>query len=282
MADPNPTLARRRLSVRLRALRERDGRSLTDLAEHLSVSLAQASRLDTGARGFKGPHVAQLADWYAVTGADRDHLLSLAAESQKRAWWQQVELPDSYRTLIGLEQAAESISEYCGAVIPGLLQTPDYARAAALGGALGLTEEQVAQAVDVRTRRQRVLARSDPPHLWVVIDEAALARTTGGVETMTAQLEHLAAMAATPRVTVQVIGFETGVHLGSTTSHFILLGMGEGLPDVLYQEGQGDPTDSEAEDEVAACRQVWDMTRAIALDPVASLDRVHGYLHRLR
>jgi transcriptional regulator with XRE-family HTH domain len=276
-SDPNPTLARRRLAVRLRALRERDERSLSDLAGYLSVSLAQASRLDTGARGFKAAHVEKLADWYAVKGSERDLLESLAAESQKRAWWQQVDLPDSYRTLIGLEQAAESINEFGGVVLPGLLQTYEYALAAANGSSLDLPGAVVEQAVGVRMRRQEILERADPPMFWSVIDEALLARTTGGEAAMAAQLDHLLAIACAPRVTLQVVGFEAGTHLGGRYSQFILLEMAGRVPDTVYQEGLLDPTDSDDPVVLRTYQRVWDMLRAIALDPETSRDRIMSY-----
>ncbi|MHA6785631.1 DUF5753 domain-containing protein [Pseudonocardia saturnea] len=279
--EPNPTLARRRLAVRLRALRERDGRNLADLAEYLSVSLAQASRLDTGARGFKAAHIEKLADWYAVKGPERDLLGSLAAESQKRAWWQQIELPDSYRTLIGLEQGAESVSEYCGSVLPGLLQTVDYAQAAAEGSSFDVSDEMIARAAEVRTMRQQILDRERPPLLWFIVDEAALARTTGGGEVMSRQLTHLLDASAAPRTTVQIVGFEAGTHLGTTSLHFILLDMGEEVPDVVYTEGQTDPSDTEDPAEVSNYRRKWSLLSALALDPQSSRDRISRYLGNL-
>lgn len=276
-SEPNPTFARRRLAVRLRALREQNGRSLSDLAEHLNVSLAQASRLDTGARGFQAEHIDLLARWYGLGKAEHQLLDRLVGESRKRAWWQQIELPNSYRTLIGLEQAADSINEFGGIVLPGLLQTGEYAIAAAIGSSFDLPIEVVEQAIGVRIRRQKILERVSPPLLWVVIDEALLARTTGSEEVMADQLDHLLAMANRPRVTVQVIGFEAGTHLGGQYSQFILLGMGDEAPGVVYEEGQLDPSDSDDPLVVRTYQRVWDLLRAIALDPEASRARIARY-----
>lgn len=276
-AEPNPTFARRRLAVRLRALRERDDRSLSDLAGYLGVSLAQASRLDTGARGFQPAQVHKLAEWYRLPESEQALFDELVAESRKRAWWQKVDLADSYRTLIGLERAAESINEFGGVVLPGLMQTREYALAAANASSLNLSEAVVEQAVDVRMRRQRILDSERAPLLWAVIDEALLARTTGGKAVMTAQLEHLLAMSDESRVTVQVIGFEAGPHLGSRYNQFILLRMRGRVRDVVYQEGLLEPTDSDDPLVVDTYQRVWDMLRAIALDPAASRDRIARY-----
>ena len=281
-AESNPTVARRRLAVRLRGLREQQGRSLNELASVLSVSLAQASRLDTGARGFKPSNVDTLAEWYGLSPREHTSLQELVAESAKRAWWQQIDLDDSYRSLIGFERRAVSISEFGGAVVPGLLQTGDYANAAASGSSVDLPAGVTEQAVDVRMRRQEVLRREKAPLLWVVIDEAVLARTTGGREVMSAQLDHLLEAAETPRVTVQIIGFEAGTHLGSRYTQFILLGMGSVVPDVLYHEGMLEPTDTDAPAALETYRRVWDMLRALALDPEASRDRILSYHSALK
>jgi len=280
-AEPNPTVARRRLAVRLSRLREQNGHSLEDLAKFLRVALPQASRLDTGARGVPVGQVKRLADWYGLSESERGELLELVAESRRRAWWQQVELQDSYRTLIGMEQAAESVDEYCSSVVPGLLQTYDYARAVAASSYLEPKQHQVDQAVEVRLRRQEILNRVRPPDLWVIIDESALARTTGGVDVMRAQLLHLEEMADRPRVTVQVVGFESGTHLGSMNNHFILLRMRGDIPDVLYSEAHGEPYDTSAEESISYYRRIWDMMRAVALAPDRSRARITSYLDHL-
>ncbi|QJY46183.1 DUF5753 domain-containing protein [Pseudonocardia broussonetiae] len=277
-AEPNPTFARRRLAVRLRALRERDDRSLSDLAAHLNVSLAQASRLDTGARGFQLAQVEELAQWYRLPKAERALLAELVIESRKRAWWQQIDLPDSYRTLIGLEAAAESINEYCSGVISGLLQIPEYAAAAAASGVLDFSEEEVSRAVEVRVHRQRDLERRSPrPYVWVIIDESALARTAGGPAVMARQLARVLEAASLPRTTIQVVGFEAGPYLGTTSSQFILLKMGDDVSDVLYADGPA-PSDTDDPTAVAEHTRIWQLLSALALDPQASRLRIQHYL----
>lgn len=280
-AEPNPTVARRMLAVRFRVLREQRQRGLVEIAEFLGVAEAQASRLDTGARGYRRDQVDRLATWYGLDGKERDRLLDLAAESRKRGWWQQIDLPDSYRTLIGLEQAAEGIDEYCTGVVPGLLQTRAYADAAVRGSVLGISEQRVERAVGVRLRRQEVLARDRPPALWVVIDESVLARTTGGAAVMREQLEHLLTASDRPDVVLQVIPFEYGVHPGSFNNQLILLAMGEGQPDVVYLEGDGQPRDSSASELVLQYRATWDSLRAVASSPRDSRNLIVRYAERL-
>jgi hypothetical protein len=276
--EPNPTAARRELALYFRNVREQRKRGLDELAEYLAVSEAQASRLDKGARGLRPGDVRRLATWYELPDTERDRLLALATESRKRGWWQQVDLGESYRTLIGMEQAADTINEYCHSVIPGLLQTRDYARAAAAGSAPDLSPEQIKMAVDVRMRRQQVLKREQAPRLSVVIDEAALARTTGGPAVMREQLEHLISATVRPGITVQIIDFEYGTHPGD--SHFILVRTGGVLPNLVYLEALG-RADSTSDSDIARYRRVWEHLTALALSPRESRDRIERYVKRL-
>ena len=275
--EPNPTAARREVALAFRTLREQRGRGLPELARFLKVSEVQASRLDRGVRGMRLEDVRRLARWYELPDGERDRLLELAAESRRRSWWQQVDLGDeTYRTLIGMEQAAESIGEYGNGVVPGLLQTPAYARAAVSGGALNASPDEVERAVEVRIRRQEILDREDPSRLWVVIDEAVLARVTGGSDVMRAQLEHLVAMADRPTITVQVLAFDYGAHPGGN-SHFILVDTGGGLPDLVYVEGLRGRAEFTSKADTGRYREVWDVLRSIALSPRESREMLAHY-----
>jgi transcriptional regulator with XRE-family HTH domain len=269
----NPTVARRELAVYFQRLREQRGRSLAQLAVHLGVAQSQASRLDNGVRGYRRSDVERLSDWYGLTEGERSRLLALAEEARRRAWWQQKDLDDAYRTLIGLEQAADSISEYCYSVVPGLLQTDRYARV--IGEMAELRPDEVEAAVEVRMRRQQILDRSDPPELAVIIDEAALAR---GPERniMVEQLQKLVDCTRRPRTTIQVIDFGAGLYPTGVTQ-FILLEMGSPLPAVYYSEDQFHRSDTTDEDIVRRARQLWKVLQSKALDPLRSARRIAHY-----
>ena len=280
VAEANPTVARRKLAVYFRTLREQREVGLGTIAQVLGVDHSQASRLDTGARGFKADDVYKLAQYYGLDDAELGHLVALADEARKRAWWQQSDLPAAYRTMIGMEQAALSIAEYAGNVIPGLLQTRDYAQAAVAAGAINVPHQKTREIAEVRMRRQQILARQPPPELWVVIDEAALARVAGGQAVMRNQLEHLLLKANEPGITVQIIGFEYGLYPGGG-NHFILLRMGDGLPDVLYTESLQERDDTTDAGKLRSAGNLWDNLRAVALSPRASAERTQDYIARL-
>jgi transcriptional regulator with XRE-family HTH domain len=280
----NPTVARIRLAARLRTARERTGRSLDDLSRFLDVSAPQASRLDSGARGFRPADVRRLAKWYGFGETDAQGLVALAEESRRREWWQQVDLPDAYRTFIGMEQEAKAISEYHVSVIPGLLQTREYALVAASVGEVDadpqVDTERIERAVDVRMRRQEILERDDPPRLSVVIDEAALARGPRDATIRRGQLEHLRAAADRTNVTVQVIVFEFGLYAGPA-SNLILLDMGPELSDLCYTEGLLGGSASTDADELLRNGRIWNELRAKALDKFGSKECIDRYLRQL-
>jgi transcriptional regulator with XRE-family HTH domain len=279
--EPNPTAARRELALAFRNLREQRGISLDQLAKHLKVTEVQASRLDRGIRGLGPKDVRSLAEWYGIPAAEQERLLTLVADGRRRAWWQSREIPDeAYRTLIGMEQAARFIGEYGSGVIPGLLQTRGYAHASAAGSGLNLTDEQIEAAVAIRMRRQQILQRDRPPRLWVVIDEAVLARVTGGPQVMGEQLLHLVTTGELASVTVQVIAFEYGAHPGGNST-FILVDTGHGLPDLVYVEGLRGKAEFTSEADTQRYREAWETLTAIALDPRQSRERIEWYIERL-
>nr|BFE76846.1 hypothetical protein GCM10020092_101470 [Actinoplanes digitatis] len=134
-------------------------------------------------------------------------LMGLARESRKRGWWQDANLDPSLVTLIGMEGAAKVISEYETLTIPGLLQTRDYAEAIRNVFDLDGTAARHPAVVDVRMRRQQILATTPRPTYNVVLDEAALHRAVGGPGVMRMQIEHLVEMAGMSVVEIQVIPF---------------------------------------------------------------------------
>lgn len=274
--DPNPTVARRELAAALKRARESHGRSPDDLAAFLGVTAPQASRLDSGSRGYRLDDVRKLVKWYRLGAREGQRLTALAEEARKRAWWQQIDLPDAYRTLIGHEQAAESISEYGGNIVPGLLQTPEYARAVVMNSHVPSPADAVDRAVAVRMRRQAILTGPRPPNLRVIVDEVALARGPRDGNVKRAQLEHLLTVGALEHITIQVIGFEYGLHPGDRL-HFIMLASAS-VPELVYSEGLLKPVVVDSAADIARYSGLWSDLAGIALDVYASRDRIKDYL----
>ncbi|WP_404962867.1 helix-turn-helix domain-containing protein [Streptomyces sp. 147326] len=219
----NPTVSRRRLGSELRRLREISGMTTQQVAARLLISQPKISLLENGRRLIKPRDVRDLCGLYGVRDRRRvDHLMQLARESGRPGWWNAYDdIP--YGAYIGLEAEAAAIRIYEPFVIPGLLQTPAYARAVIAGTIPHATAEQAATRLQVRMRRQdRLRAPGNPLRLWVVLDESALRRVVGDREVMREQLDHVIRLSAQPLITLQVLPHGVGAHPG-VSGQFSLL-----------------------------------------------------------
>jgi transcriptional regulator with XRE-family HTH domain len=233
-----PTVSRLLLGARLRRAREAHGIPREEAGKCIRASQSKISRLECGRTGFKPRDVADLLTLYQVTDdAERVTLLELARQANTPGWWQPYGelIPTWFETFLGLEQAASLIRSYEVQFVPGLLQTPEYARAVITAGDEDIPDSCIERRVELRILRQRILRQSNPPQLWAVIDEAALRRPIGGPATMRAQLQHLIEVAALPHVTVQVIPFHVGGHAAGGPIAILRFAEPE-LPDVVFLE----------------------------------------------
>jgi transcriptional regulator with XRE-family HTH domain len=213
----SPSMRRRRLATELRKLREQSGLSLTDAARKLGWQASRLSRIETRQSGIPTPDLRKLLNQYEVTDEEyRKYLVELARRVNERGWWQKYAglIGSEYADLISLEEEARAIRTYEQELVPGLLQTADYARAYSRAAWPTGTAQQIDRWVEVRMERQEILVRSDPPppRFNVVLSEAVLRRPVGGREVMRDQLEYLMHPRDRANVTVQVLPFDAGVH----------------------------------------------------------------------
>ena len=236
--EAGPTAVRMLLGARLRKLREAAGVSREDAGFAIRGSGSKISRLELGRTGCKLRDVGDLLELYRVGAGERATLLAMAGSANAPGWWQQYgdAVPDWFEPYLGLEQAAEVIRCYEVQFVPGLLQTPDYARAVFQIEAGNDPELDTGQQVSVRIRRQQVLHRPRPPRLWAVIDEAALRRPIGGAAVARAQLEHLIEMARLSHVSIQVAPFSAGGRAVASGPITVLRFPEAELTDVVYLE----------------------------------------------
>src|SRR5882757_7011471 len=191
---PTPTLRRRELGARLKRLRLDKGMTADDVAQALMVSPTKISRLETGARGVNPRDVRDLCSIYGVGDDERDRLMTLTRQSREPSWWQQDD--SEYTTFIDLEAGAASIAEYKADVVPGLLQTQDYARAMIEATLPDSNPDLIEQLVTSREERQKLLTGEPGVQLWTVLDEAVVRRVVGSRAIMHEQLEQLIDRAA--------------------------------------------------------------------------------------
>jgi transcriptional regulator with XRE-family HTH domain len=234
----SPT-ARRKLGIELKGLREHAGLNIEQAASTAGISDSHLSRMERGRVGVRPLTLKALLQAY---GADVDvtaRLTQTAADTTKRSdrgWWQPyaAAISEKYATLIAFESETTSIKAFAPSVVPGLLQTEEYARALLQRGPVRLKPEEITTRVEVRTSRQAIFDQSQPPSAWFIIDEAVIRRTVGGAEVMRGQLKHLTEVASRADVDLQVIPFSAGAHAG-TLGPLVILGFPEG-DDVVYCE----------------------------------------------
>ncbi|MFE2373678.1 helix-turn-helix domain-containing protein [Streptomyces sp. NPDC059398] len=266
-SNVNPTVRRRRLGQELRRLRELKGMTAEEVAERLLVSQSKISRLENGRRSISQRDVRDLCGVYEVEDHRIvDSLMQMAKDSRQQGWWHAFgDIP--YSVYIGLETDAASLRVYDPQVVPGLLQTKQYAEALIAGALPETAVTDIEKRVQVRLRRQeRVSAEESPLRLWVVIDESALRRVVGGKQLMISQLEHLVELSQLPHVTVQVLPFAVGAHPGINGQYAILEFPDAADSSVVYIEGVTSDLYLEKAQDVQKYSVMYEHLRAQALN----------------
>jgi transcriptional regulator with XRE-family HTH domain len=267
-----PSLRRRRLAAELRKLREQSGLGTTDVAKLLDWQASRLSRLENRQSSITGPDLRKLLDVYEVEDPEyRAYLAELARRLNERGWWQKYagQIISQYADLISLESEARVIRTYEQELMPGLLQTAEYARAVYRAAWPTNTTEQIERWVEIRMERQEILNREDPPppRFSVVLSEAALRRPVGGYDVMLGQLEHLMLPRDRANVTVQVLPFDAGVH-PAMAAPFTMMSFPD--PDDLGVVNVENATGALFLEEPAELRiydEIWSTLQASALSP---------------
>jgi transcriptional regulator with XRE-family HTH domain len=232
----SPTVRRRELGALLRKLRTEKGLTVEQAADQLMFSMSKLSRMETGHGAPSRRDIRDLCALYEVTDeAERKRMMNLAVEGRQAGWWQSYDL-NQFADYVGLEADAVSVKNYQSILIPGLLQTPDYARAVNEAVIPQPDPERLEEQTEVRLRRQDRLTRDPPLRFGAILDEAALHRVIGGPAVMEAQLRHLIELSKLPNVTLQVIPFSAGGH-PAMDSTFNVLEFADAVPGVVYVEG---------------------------------------------
>ena len=266
----SPTIRRRRLGAELRRHRESAGVTIEVVAEQLECSASKISRIETGHTSATPRDVRDMLRIYGVVGTESDELVQIAREARQKGWWHPYStvLTGAY---VGLEAAAGSVRAYEQQVVPGLLQTEDYAKAMIRAARPDISVDEVNQRVRVRLGRQSLLSQDDPIDLWVVLDEAVVSRPVGGDAVMRAQLARLVEAADLPNVTLQILPFEVGAHAGMDGTFSILDFPEPGDPDVVYAENATGGLFLEKDEELQKYIFIFDHIRAAAMRPEESV-----------
>jgi transcriptional regulator with XRE-family HTH domain len=269
VARPTST-ARRELGDELRRLR--GDRRAADVAVGLGWSESKLSRIETGRTGITEPDLDRLLSAYGVRGEVRARLRDLVRRGRVRVWWTpyRSSVPDPYDEYVALEAEAVVMAEWEAQVVPGLLQTDEYARAVIEVGADIADPETAQRRLALRMARQAVLTRDPPPRLTAVVDESVLHREVGGRDVLDRQLQHLLDASHRPGVELLVLAFEAGAHAALTES-FVIFDFAPGSRSpVVHSESLTGGQFRNRPAEVQLYRQAFDDLRCRALPVDAS------------
>ncbi|MFF6802167.1 Scr1 family TA system antitoxin-like transcriptional regulator [Streptomyces sp. NPDC012616] len=273
-----PAVRRRKLGAELRTLRAQAGLTSGEAARLVGWHQSKVSRIETGVSGSKPADVRLLLDAYGVADQQlRELMLALAGDGGGRDhWWHAYRgvLPPAYRDFISLESQASAMRTLETTVVPGLLQTPEYARAVTGAAVEGLDEEQLDTLVEVRLARQDVLRAQPPLELNAVLDESVLRREVGGPEAMARQLRRLAEASRLPQVSLQVLPFTAGAHIGVTGPFVIFSFSRTSDLDVVVLDHLTSSLYLERKEDLQAYAQAFNALRAHALSPGESSDYI--------
>ncbi|KWV34729.1 helix-turn-helix domain-containing protein [Micromonospora rifamycinica] len=269
-----PTVVGRGLGGELRELRDARRMAQRRVAIRLGWQPSKLSRIENGIQGVSAADVASLLVIYGVTGDARKRLLGMAERSAEVGWWEAIGgLSEESRTLIRLEAEATAIVNWEPMLVPGLLQTADYAQAVMVG--CGVPAEEAQGRVAARLGRQAVLTRPTPPTLHVLLDEMVLRRALGGARVMGRQLRHLVEAADRPGLTLRVVPLAVGGHTGLDGS-FALFDFPRNRS-VVFLDHKLTGLFLEEAPQVAHFRREVDRLVEVALSPVDSVELVARY-----
>ncbi|MFC4034356.1 helix-turn-helix domain-containing protein [Streptomyces polygonati] len=233
-----PTVLRMILGRRLADLREGAGVSLEGAAKVLRVTSLTIRRMEKAEVGLKIPYVEKLLQIYGADQREIDEFIDLAEQANQPGWWHRYRdvVPGWFTAYVSLESDARTVRTYEPHYVTGLLQTDAYARGILRAGFPRDSEEELQRRVELRLRRQSLLDKQDAPTLWVVMEEAVLHRLIGGADTMREQIDRLLEAAELPNVTIDILPFSVGAHVGAFASFTYFRFDAPELPDVVYTE----------------------------------------------
>lgn len=232
---PDPTIHRRRLRNELRRAREAAGRTQKDVTAEMDWSVSKLIRIESGTVNISTNDLRALLAYYDLDH-DRVEALLLVARAAREAtpWapWKS-EVSPEYLAFLGYESSASIIRNFEPILVPGLVQTEEYAKAV-----IGVIEpdDKVEPLVDLRMQRQELLVRPDAPKINLIMDEAVVRRQVGGPDIMRRQLRRLLEVSQQPHVTVRVVPLAYGMYPRLRVPYVLFEFAADEDEDVLYIE----------------------------------------------
>ncbi|MBB5918234.1 DNA-binding XRE family transcriptional regulator [Nocardia transvalensis] len=279
VADSN--VARRMLGLTLEAMREKEAISREAAADAIGLARSTLWKIETGQNARLNPVLMKhLCGLYRATTKETQVVLELVKETKATGWWQAFAddaIPKEFGLFVGLEDAAQQITSYQTALLPGLLHTADYRRTLIWAEFPNKPTDEVERMLEVGMRRQdRLTSKGKPLAMDVFIDESALRRITGSASIMACQLHHLAEVGVLPNVSIRVVPLTAGTYRGLIVGMFVILDFPLHpkaeltMPPVVYVQGFLGDLYLEQRDEVRQYREVCADVERLALDEAKS------------
>jgi DNA-binding XRE family transcriptional regulator len=277
------TVLGRRLGGELLRMREECDLRQTNAAEALTASPAKVAKIERGQVPLRDPDVRALCHLYGQTDElVIDRLLTLAKADRERrkahGWWNQYPQLAAMAEYVALEDIATNVRTWQLAVVPGLLQTPDYARALAVGNGHWEDPDEIEPFVESRMARQARLNCENPLELWAVMHEAALRQLVGGRQVMRGQLGHLLDVGRQSNVKLQVLPYLAGAHPGMNSAFSIVSFAEPGALDVVHVDTTSSTLWLESNTDADRHNVLFDRVTRLSLAQRNSISLIEGIL----
>jgi len=270
-----PTIARWQLGSQLKTMREAAKITQIQIADVLGCSESKIYKIESGDVGINRGDLLVMLDRYHLTDEQqRETAFDLQKQGKQRGWWAKYgTIPNNYSMYVGLEGAATEVRNFELAVVPGLLQTEDYARAITTA-AFPDQPDEAERRVELRMARQVCLTEDPPLRFWGIVDEGVLHRRTGGEDVMRAQLRHLVDLSRRPNITLQVLPYSEGWHPGTTGSFSVLEFPDAVHSPVAYIESQAGDVYLEREDDLRRVTLTYTHLQTAAISQAKSRELI--------
>ncbi|GAB1646844.1 helix-turn-helix domain-containing protein [Krasilnikovia sp. MM14-A1259] len=262
MPVSGPTVVRRQLGRRLQRLREAAGKTAVQVEEARLASRTKVWRIEAGKVPVRVPDVWALCRFYEAAADQTEALATLAVGTSEQGWWEEYGelVPDWFKLYVGLETAASRIQTFEDGVVPGELQTAEYARAVYRAAQPEDDQDAIDRHIRLRLDRQKALfSRTPSPELVIVLGESVLRRRVGGKAGQAAQLAHLRELDQRDNTEIRFLPYDIGAHAAMTGAFRIIDFDDHEDPDVVYLEAQVGARYLEKPAELAEYRRVFDL-----------------------
>ncbi|MDQ3764838.1 MAG: helix-turn-helix domain-containing protein [Actinomycetota bacterium] len=268
-----PTARSWLLAILLRKLRVAAVLSNAEVAKATGMPSSRISRIEAAEYGIYRDALEKLLDLYQVSRSHRVLLLDIARHAEERGWLQMhsdATLPEDWQAWTELEAGATEVFNYETLLIPGLLQTPEYARAIIREINSDLSESEIDKLTTSRIARQALLSRAHPFNLHVIIEESALRRPVGHADAWVRQLQHLISSATHPNILIRVVPTDAGAHAG-LHGPFVILDYGDDIR-LVHLENKTTNLFLDEEEQIEVYTQIWNRLEAVAYNVEKSVD----------